>query len=74
MNEFPEWLRKLRERKRLKLYGLSERCKIKKIFFVLGVRGRYTYRYAVYAGATCPCRFISFLLFSTRWGGASAPP
>lgn len=34
MNEFPEWLRKLRERKRLKLYGLSERCKIKKIFFL----------------------------------------
>lgn len=34
MNEFPEWFRKLRERKRLKLYGLSGRRKIKKIFFV----------------------------------------
>lgn len=28
------------------------------------MRGRYTYRYAGYAGATGPCRFISFLLFS----------
>nr|DAI89170.1 MAG TPA: hypothetical protein [Caudoviricetes sp.] len=38
-----------------------------------GARRRETI-YAGYAGATCPCRFISFPLFSTLWGGAAAPP
>lgn len=64
MNEAPEWLRKLRERKR--------RRKIKKIFFVLGVRGGK--RQSMLGVQGQPARVDSFLFSSFPTGGASAPP